>query len=53
MSIEKSKKGLYEQGEEKLSPADLIGGIFKVKADFMNEISSQGSLRKFSGLSKK
>jgi hypothetical protein len=36
-----------------LTPADLIGGIFKVKPDFMNEISSQGSLRKHSGLSKK
>jgi hypothetical protein len=36
-----------------LTPADLIGGIFRVKPEFMSEVSSQGSLRKHSGLSKK
>ena len=38
MSIEKHKKGLYEKGSDKLTPGDLIGGIFKVKDEFMENI---------------
>lgn len=53
ISVEKAKKGLYQKGDEKLYPGDIIGGIFRVDNEFMEKISSQTTLRKFSGLTKK
>lgn len=44
---------MYEKGDDKLYPGDLIGGIFKVQPQVMEDLLKQPSLRKFTGLEKK
>lgn len=50
VSIEDTKKGLYEKGNEKLYNGSIVGGIFKIKSETMEEIIRQKSLKKYSGL---
>lgn len=50
-SIEKESKGVYEnKKKEKMRPGDIIGGIFRVTAHFLNMLDGTNSMRKFSGI---